>query len=175
MHDHYLQNRRSFLAATASAMIALLAPNVRAETPAGWKIFRGNFFNIGVPPGYVATPQGQPGGGGKSDEVSLWNESLKVEFCVFSPQWNGKAIMSEVGDRAEVLSEHESKKIGDVQEEQWTITARDKSYVRFVVSRTKLKENTNTTFGIRVPNMKVYEQVKPVYLRWKQTLQQFAD
>jgi hypothetical protein len=47
--------------------------------------------------------------------------------------------------------------------------------IRFVVSRTKLNENTNTTFGIQIPNMKVYEKVKPTYVKWKTTLEQFAD
>ena len=164
---------RQLLLILTSALLAV-AVSLQAETPAGWKSFRGNFFKIAVPPGFVATPQGATSAG-KADEVSLWNAELKVEFNVFSPQWNGKAIFSEVGDRAEVLTSRESRKNGNVQEEQLTITARDNSYLRFVVSRTKLTENTNTTFGIRVPNMKVYEQVKPTYLGWKQTLEQYAD
>ena len=146
-----------------------------AEMPAGWKSFRGNFFKIGVPPGFVATAQGKPGGGGKSDAVSLWNEKLSVEFHVFSPQWNGEAMIKEVAQRTEVLTSRESKRTGNVLEEQLTITARDKSYIRFVVSRTKENENTNTTFGVRVPNMKVYDQIRPTYLRWKQSLEQYAD
>ena len=81
----------------------------------------------------------------------------------------------EVAQGAEVLTSKESNRIGAVLEVQLTITARDSSYIRFVVSRTKENENTNTTWGIRVPNMKVYKQIRPTYARWKQTLEQFAD
>jgi hypothetical protein len=52
---------------------------------------------------------------------------------------------------------------------------KEHGYIRFVVCRIKLNENTNTTFGIQIPNMKVYEKVKPTYVKWKTTLQQFAD
>lgn len=156
------------------ALLALVL-GVRADVPAGWKSYRGNFFKIGVPPGYEAQPQGAPGGGGKYDELSLWNEKQQVQFSVYSPQWNGQAIFMEVADRAEVLKSREAKKIGNVEEVQLEIAARDKSYIRFVVSRTKLNENTNTTFGVRVPNMKVYEQIKPTYVKWKGTLEQYAD
>ena len=155
-----------------------LSPFLRsagAAIPAGWGSFHGNFFVIGVPPGFVAKPRGNPGGGGKSDAVSLWNKASSVEFYVFSPQWNGRAEIMEVAQGAEVLTSKESNRTGSVLEVQLTITARDRSYVRFVISRTKENENTNTTWGIRVPNMKVYEQIRPTYVRWKQTLEQFAD
>jgi hypothetical protein len=144
------------------------------ETPAGWKVYKGHYFEIGVPPGFVATPQGEVTKG-RADEVSLWNEKTQVQFCVYSPLWNGEAIFKEVGDRAEILTSRESKKTGDVVEEQLTITARDKSYVRFVVSRINVATNNNTTFGVRVPNMKVYEQIRPLYVQWKKTLVQFSD
>lgn len=171
-----LTNRRAWLAGVLAAGLAMAGLTaVIAEVPAGWKSYRGNFFKIGVPPGFVATPQGKAGGGGKYDELLLWNEKLQVAFQVFSPQWNGEATFKEVADRAEVLTSRESKKVGKVQEEQLTITARDKSYIRYVVSRTKVDENTNTTFGVRIPNMKVYEQIKPTYVKWKASLEQYAD
>lgn len=77
--------------------------------------------------------------------------------------------------RVEVLKSREEKTTGGVKEIQLEIAAEDRSYIRFVVSRTKLNENTNTTFGVRMPNMKVYEQVKPTYVKWKASLEQFAD
>ena len=164
-----------FCGALCALFVWALLQSAMAEVPAGWKSFRGNFFKIGVPPGFVATAQGERGSGGKSDAVRLWNEKLSVEFYVFSPQWNGQAIIKEVAQRTEVLTSRESKRVGNVLEEQLTITARDKSHIRFVVSRTKENENTNTTFGVRVPNMKVYEQIRPTYVRWKQSLEQYAD
>lgn len=167
---------RSFFAGVWCLMMALsFAAKAGEPMPAGWKVYKGNYFEVGVPPGFVATPQGETNSGGRADEVSLWNEKTQVQFCVYSPLWNGEAIFKEVGDRAEVLTSRESKKTGDVVEEQLTITARDKSYVRFVVSQINVATNNNTTFGVRVPNMKVYEQIRPLYVQWKKTLVQFSD
>jgi len=165
--------RRVFLMCSLCA--AALLPASADDVPAGWQTFRGNYFIIGVPPGFVATPQGDPGGGGRHDEVSLWNAELSVEFYVYSPQWNGEALIMEVGTRAEELTSSESKRTGNIEEKQLTITALDKSYTRFVVSLTNVAENTNKTFGIRVPNVKVYERIRPTYVTWKKSLTQFAD
>lgn len=142
--------------------------------PPEWKLYHGNFFEIGVPPNFVERPEGKLVGDNRSDGVSLWNESQGVEFYVFSPQWNGVSPWTKT-KTAETLDSHESKTTGDVVEEQWTMTAKNKSYVRFVVSLTNTTLNTNRTFGIRIPNMKVYAKVKPTYVQWKRTLQQFAD
>ncbi len=54
------------------------------------------------------------------------------------------------------------------------IAARDQSHLRFVVSRTKLNENTNATFGMRIPHMKEFEQSKPTDAKWKASLEQDA-
>jgi len=65
--------------------------------------------------------------------------------------------------------------VGNIQ--AWSmleIAARDQSYLRFVVSRTKLNENTNATFGMRIPHMKEIEQSKPTYAKWKASLEQDA-
>jgi len=168
------KNMKSALLSFVAVMTVCLS-NAPAGVPTGWKTHRGNYFSIGVPPGFVATPQGESGDGGRSDAVSLWNQKLAVEFYVFSPIWNGNVIIKEVAERAEELTSHESKKTGGILEEQWTITARNKSYVRFVVSRTDVEKNINTTFGIRVPNMKAYESIRPIYLQWKATLEKYGD
>lgn len=167
-----LYKRRMFARLLA---FALLAASVFAAVPAGWGTFKGAFFEIGVPPGFKASGQMPNPGGASFDAVSLWNATQKVEFYVYSPQWNGRSNYAGPIAGAEKVTSRETSKQGNVSEEQLTITALDNSYVRFIVSRTKENENTNTTFGVRVPNMSVYQQIKPTYVRWKQTLQQFAD
>lgn len=169
-----VSSRRSWLQAALSALVLAPLAALRAEVPAGWKVFKGNFFSIGVPPGFQAFPEGDPGGGGKYDEVDLWNEALQVKFSVYSPQWNGEATMMQVL-RYETLKSREEKTSGGVKEIQLQMADEEHGYIRFVVSRTKLNENTNTTFGIQIPNMKVYEKVKPTYVKWKTTLEQYAD
>ena len=169
-----VSSRRGWLQAGLSSLA--LAPwcALKAALPAGWKLYEGNFFSIGVPPGFEVFPEGDPGGAGKYDEVGLWNEALQVKFSVYSPQWNGEASMMQVL-RYETLKSREEKTTGGVKEIQLQMADEEHGYIRFVVSRTKLNENTNTTFGVRMPNMKVYEQVKPTYVKWKASLEQFAD
>ena len=144
------------------------------KVPTGWKTYHGNFFEIGVPPNFVSMPENKRRGGGSGDEVALWNQDQQVEFYVYSPQWNGVASRT-VTQSTETLDSHESKTTGGLVEERWVMSAKDKSYVRFVVSFTDTKLNTNKTFGIRVPSMRTYAQVKPTFIQWKRTLQQFAD
>lgn len=167
-------SRRGWLQAGLSALILAPLAALRAAVPEGWKVYKGNFFSIGVPPGFEVFPEGDPGGAGKYDEVGLWNEALQVKFSVYSPQWNGEASMMQVL-RYETLKSREEKTTGGVKEIQLQMADEEHGNIRFVVSRTKLNENTNTTFGIQIPNMKVYEKVKPTYVKWKTTLEQFAD
>ncbi len=157
----------------AIALFAILTIDVLAGQLNDWNKFRGAFFEIGVPPGFKANAQ-QWGPNEQINAVSLWKESSRVEFYVFSPQWNGTAgALSLVP--GEVLKSREIKREGKVQVVELEIAAHDGSYTRFVVSRTNEDLNTNVTWGIRVPNMKIYSEMRPIYLRWKQTLQQFAD
>ena len=167
-------SRRGWLQAGLSALILAPLAALRAAVPEGWKVYKGNFFSIGVPPGFEVFPEGDPGGAGKYDEVGLWNEALQVKFSVYSPQWNGEASMMQVL-RYETLKSREEKTTGGVKEIQLQMADEEHGYIRFVVCRIKLNENTNTTFGIQIPNMKVYEKVKPTYVKWKTTLEQFAD
>ena len=169
-----VSSRRGWLQVGLSALILAPLAALRAAVPEGWKVYKGNFFSIGVPPGFEVFPEGDPGGAGKYDEVGLWNEALQVKFSVYSPQWNGEASMMQVL-RYETLKSREEKTTGGVKEIQLQMADEEHGYIRFVVSRTKLNENTNTTFGIQIPNMKVYEKVKPTYVKWKTTLEQFAD
>lgn len=152
----------------------LLVLTAAAAVPGGWGTFRGAFFEVGIPPGFKASGQ-MPNPGGRSDAVSLWNADTKVEFYVYSPQWNGRSNYAGPIAGQEKLTSRETSRQGNVAEEQLTISALNGSYVRFIVVRVKENENTNTTFGVRIPNMGVYQQIKPTYVRWKQTLSQFAD
>lgn len=155
-------------------LLVLATTALAAGLPDGWGKFRGAYFEVGIPPGFQASGR-MRGDGGNFNAVSLWNAASKVEFYVYSPLWNGRSDYLSPRGEVESVTSRETSNKGGVAEEQLTITAHDRSYVRFIVSRTKVNENTNTTFGVRVPNMGVYEQIKPTYVRWKGTLQQFAD
>ncbi len=161
-----------------SLVVSLLAAGpARAEQTAGWTTFRGTYFEVGVPPGFVAKPETDEAG--NVNTVKLWNSKLKVEFAVFSPQWSGVAPFKQANPASEVLEDSETKKSGMNTSESLTIRAKDKSYIRFVLSQDFNDEanssHTNKTFGIRAPDMKVYKDVRDLYVKWKGTLVQLAD
>ena len=76
---------------------------LRAQSTGGWKTYRCNFFEVGIPPNFVPKPE--RGGEDRGDGVSLWNDRLQVEFYVYSPQWNGVASRTATGP-AETLGSH---------------------------------------------------------------------
>ena len=65
-----VSGRRGWLRAGLSALILAPLAALRAAVPEGWKVYKGNFFSIGVPPGFEVFPEGDPGGAGKYDEVA---------------------------------------------------------------------------------------------------------
>jgi len=165
----------SLMLAVVPALLATFS--AQAAQPAGWTTFQGTYFEVGVPPGFVAKPETDDAG--NVNTVKLWNSKLKVEFAVFSPQWSGEAPFKQANPASEVVEDSETKKSGMNTSESLTIHAKDKSYIRFVLSQDFNDEanssHTNKTFGIRVPDMKVYKEVRDLYLKWKGTLVQLAD
>lgn len=163
---------------TVAVVSALLAPfAAQADQPTGWTSFRGTYFEIGVPPGFVARPETDESG--NVNTVKLWNSKTNVEFAVFSPQWSGEAPFKQANPASELVKDREKKTSGMNTSDSLTIHAKDKSYIRFVISQDFNDEanssHTNKTFGIRVPDMKVYQEVRDLYVKWKSTLVQFAD
>jgi len=78
----------------------------QAETPEGWEAFKGAFFEIGVPPGFLANPVTT---NGQVNAVRLVNKALNVEFMVFSPHWDGEAPFKKASDNEKLVSCEVSK------------------------------------------------------------------
>jgi len=165
-----------WLSAVASTMTLIAMSCVAgAEVPRGWKTFKGSYFEIGVPPGFIAKPIVTDG---NTNAVVLVNAALNVEFAVFSPQWDGEAPFKNAQGGEKLVSRN-VKKTGKETAEDLSFEAKDGSYTRYVLSQTFVDEanstRTNKTFGIKVPNAKAHAQVKNLYMQWKKTLTQLGD
>jgi len=176
MKSPALANRRAWLSAFVGTLAIFAFSNIaRSDVPAGWKAFKGDFFEIGVPPGFTATAVKT---GGHTDSVRLSNASLGVVFEVYSPQWDGEAPFKKAMAGEKIVS-NETRKAGKETAQDISIEAKDGSYIRFVLSQSYANDaassRTNKTFGIKAPNMKAYAQVKSLYIQWKKSLTQFAD
>lgn len=166
--------RRAWLLAAAVTCSTLLASTAHAAIPKGWGTFEGAFFEIGVPPGFVAKPISS---NGQIDAVVLVNSKLKVEFMVYSPQWSGDAPFKVAGAGEKVVS-NKVKQAGKETAEDISIEARDGSYTRYVLCQAYVDEaqatHTSKAFGLKLFKGHSAEY-KPLYAQWKNTLSQFAD
>lgn len=165
--------RRAWLFVAAGILIAL-SPIVQADVPKGWKTFKGAFFEVGIPPGFVAKPIKT------NDQVNgvvLVNAERELEFAVFSPQWDGEAPFKKPGEGEKVASRN-VKKAGKEAAEDIAISAVDGSYTRYVLSQTFTDEangtKSNKTFSLKLSN-EDNGDAKKLYAQWKKTLTQFSD
>ena len=142
-----------------------------------WRTYQGPWFDIDFPAGFWVSggtfdlaPRGRlysdaalflsPGGG-------------QVQFYVYSPQWSGKSEWAQ--PRAD-------EKLGEVRTERrglktvtWTSVTGPGGYTRAWVETVDGMTNTNHVFGIRYPDQAAYNKYKAKYLKFKDSLVQYAD
>ena len=162
-----------FLCLPALLLSFAFLSTAEAGVQQSWKLFQGNYFKVGIPTGFTVVPPGEINNDA-SDMISFWNPDSQVGFTVWVPLWDGESLAKELKGRGEVLSTRKRIRDDDVIEEKLTITARDKSYIRYVTTRTNKATNNCMAFGIQVPNLQVYAQVEATYSAWKNTFVQTA-
>ncbi|MFT5820801.1 MAG: hypothetical protein ACI8ZM_002049 [Crocinitomix sp.] len=148
-----------------------------------YKIYKGNYFSIEYPSNFLAAPNGPVNFFDdyeviETDEATFTSSNGAVEFFVYSPLWSGEPeFYLEFQDNEELTYEKEAIEMDEFGLEktiQWmTITDKDGNYSRSYVS-TKT-ESTFLVFGIKSINDATYEKYKEVYLKFKTSLEQFAD
>jgi hypothetical protein len=71
---------------------------------------------VGVPPAFTAKAikeeNDSANGDNAPDAVVVIHKALKVEFSVFSPQWDGVAPFFKINEATEALADHKTKKSG---------------------------------------------------------------
>jgi len=142
-----------------------------------WRTYQGPWFDIDFPAGFSVSggtfdldPRGRlysdsalflsPGGG-------------QVQFYVYSPQWSGKSEWAQ--PRAdETLGEVRKERRGS-RVTTWTSVTGPGGYTRAWVETVDGLTNTNHVFGIRYPDQAAYNKYKARYLKFKESLVQYAD
>ncbi|MFM2337503.1 MAG: hypothetical protein RL115_696 [Bacteroidota bacterium] len=144
------------------------------------KTYNGAWFDIKYPSTFTARS------GEKSATLSTEFESAfflspdkQVEFYVYSPQWNGEPSDIDVTKTEKKAATSTKKRVeitGDeIEENWWTITANDKSYVRSYYQYINNTLNTTKIFGIKYKNQKALDKYKKQYADFKKSLIQYAD
>lgn len=136
--------------------------------------FRGAWFEIKYPTAFEAVPR-DPGATSVDmgpDGASFISPDKLVEFYIYSPQWSGKSQWQTKRPGEKTLS----------YSRQWEgnkrityVTVLGNGYTRSWALTEQPSLNTSWVFGFKYNNQAAYQRYRPQYLRFKQSLQQFAD
>jgi hypothetical protein len=145
----------------------------KADDPEAWATYRGAWFSVRYPEGFRVVPRERSRTKTDGyDGVSFRSPDGRVEFYVFSPQWNGESEWTRLRS-GETEEDRSTEKKGDSQAEQ--VTVRGPGYSRSWVDVTNAAQNTRHVFGYKYKNAAAYADFRPLYLKFKESLQQFAD
>ncbi len=164
-----------------------------------WRTYQGPWFDIDFPAGFSVsggTFDLDPKGRLYSDSALFLSLSGgQVQFYVYSPQWSGKSewaqpraddmeleIKLAVTSDAEGAKRLADEKLGEVRTERrgsktvtWTSVTGPGGYTRAWVETFDEMTNTNHVFGIRYPDQAAYNKYKARYLKFEESLVQYAD
>lgn len=168
----------------------LLKQKAKAEaqtlTKQGLKKYTGAYFGVIYPANFIAKPPQKS----LTDEASFSSPDGHVEFFVYSPLWSGKPERYLKKRKNEKLVAENSKKTFKKKAyrnyivTQWkTFKDKKSSYIRSYVAqrachddgKSSFNDCTNKVFGIKYKDKKTYAQYKSAYLKFKKSLEQYAD
>ena len=141
----------------------------------GYSKFNGAWFEVEFPTSFKYVPSQKSKTGKGYDSAHFISPDKKVEFYVFSPQWEGIAEDIQFMPETETLTlEKTSQSTKDAM--KWvTYTAKDNSYIRSYQETLNSNGKVSGVIGLKYSNQNFYNKYKQEYLRFKKSLQQFAD
>jgi hypothetical protein len=146
------------------------------DSKKGWSQYKGAWFDIQYPSSFIVKPSIKSTTSKEGyDSVSFASMDGSVEFYVFSPQWNGDPVDIELKPGIEEYASRKDEKKNGKVTGFFTIRALDKSYLRSYVDTEDTRLNTRLVFGIKYRSQKDYDRYKQYYLKFKQSLRQYAD
>lgn len=154
-------------------------------------LFKGSYFEIKYPHNFKAMPESpiiiiENNIFIETDEAYFTSPDNSVEFYVFSPLWSGDPEYLDISENEKLIGEEiqeikENERDGQIGDREiiWrTVRAKDGLYYRSIMS---IREQIGTgselhrVFGIRYKDQTAYEKYKDEYLRFRESLIQYAD
>jgi hypothetical protein len=139
-----------------------------------WASYKGAWFEVKYPASFQEIPCERSTSAEGYDGIVFASPDGKIEFYVFSPQWNGEPDWIIQADKESVVDKSEEKN-GSKTTTWVTFSGPGGKYERSYADTVDAAQNTRTVFGFRYPNKAAYERWRPAYLKFKQSLQQYAD
>ncbi len=157
---------------TNSAGIAIRGEQVAASNG----IYRGAWFQVWSPPNFKAIPSLKSSSATDGyDSVFFRSPDGRVEFYVYAPQWSGEPIdiALDAARERQITSE---TKTSNARVVTWlTIQAVDGSYVRTYQDTRARDGSTRCVIGLKYSNQSAYDAYRADYVRFKESVSQFAD
>ena len=159
---------------TATLLFAVIFACISKDLLAGE--YTGAWFKVWYPDTFEVIPSMASTTVQKGvDSAFFRSPDRQVEFYVFSPQWSGDPSDIALDPSQETLRTKETKRSGDKQISWLTIDARDGSYSRSYQDTVSNNGSVRWVVGIKYKNQAAYNRYKRSYLRFKSSLEQFAD
>lgn len=162
------------LAAVTCGAMALAGPIKVPQK--GFTTYKGAWFDIKYPIGFKVVPREACGdqNEGRSSclGVSFVSPDGLAEFYVFSPLWNGTSqwIQRREGEKQTGYSRQRSG-----QTVITYVTRKGPGYSRSYADYENATLNTRKIFGYKYASDAAYRAYKPLYMKFKGSLVQYAD
>jgi hypothetical protein len=142
----------------------------------GLTTFRGAWFDIKYPIGFKPVVRDRPlsgsGDAGSCDGASFLSPDGLVEFYVYSPQWRGQSqwLFKRQGEKRVAQSTQPGKTTSITY-----MTFTGPGYTRTYADYKSNDGATRWGLGIKYKSQAAYNAYRPLYLKFKQSLKQYAD
>lgn len=147
----------------------------KAVAASGSVIFRGAWFDVRYPAGFIPRPSLESSTAEGYDSAEFISPDGTVSFYVFAPQWGGTAVDIALLPDQERLVAEQRRKTGGRQIRWYTIAARDGSYRRSYQEAVSRQGSVKTIVGIKYRDEEARLRYQKAYQRFRNSLKLYAD
>ena len=182
-HRCRLDGRSTGWWAFALLLVAALEACAAGDAPVGIaeaaraqaRIYRGAWFEVAVPEGFLTRPSLKSRTGEGYDSVEFVAPDQNVSFYLFAPQWDGEASDIALDPHRETIVSERRQSLPDGEMRWFTIAAKDGSYQRSYQETTKQEGSVRTIVGIKYRDAVALERYREAYDAFRRSLRLFAD
>jgi hypothetical protein len=139
------------------------------------KVFQGAWFEISYPAGFTPVPSLVSSTADGYDSAVFIAPDDSVSFYVYAPQWGGEPADIALDPVRETLVADSRAVQNDREIRRLTICAKDGSYCRSYRDTRDQQGSVRTVVGITYRDEEARRRHLQDYLRFRNSLQQFAD
>ncbi|MFY9942942.1 MAG: hypothetical protein WAK57_12265 [Desulfobacterales bacterium] len=139
------------------------------------EVFQGAWFEITYPAGFTPAPSLASSTAEGVDSAAFISPDGSVSFYVYAPQWGGEPTDIALDPLHETLVS-ENRAVQNNREIHWlTICAKDGGYCRAYQDTRTQQGSVRTVLGIKYRDEQARQRYLQDYLRFRNSLEQFAD